>query len=423
MVCNNTTWNYSFIPAPDPNDLLWENIHYTNTQSFLRQSLSWIMCTLIIIFYSIPSTFIVSLMSLKQLSREFKFLRVIIESSSFVKGILQGFLPVMLLLMFITVLPYLFLGLGYLEGHTSRSNLERSAVKKMFFFLFVNIFLTTAVASNIFRTGIFIIKDPGSLAEVLGRSIPSVGDIFINVILTRTCISLPSELLRLGSLAWVESGFVVSYTPRQKDEARTPCPPYFCEMVPYMLLMTSICFSYAVIEPVVILFGLAHFNLCVFVYSHQFLYVYQSTYDSHGKLFTVLIDSTLAALMFSQVALIGIFAIKEAHMLSYFLFPLPILTFLAHLWLRRRFQGLTENLDRAGSFEATDRIENNPKRDTSVPDIDAYLPPCLQTGNEYPQLETRLKSSQMISETDLNTMANSNHLNRRSSLFAHIMNR
>lgn len=66
-----------------------------------------------------------------------------------------------------------------------------------------------------------------------------------------------------------------------------------------------VCFSYAVIAPFLMVFGVFYFALALVIYKHQLLYVYIPRYETGGSLFETLYGYTLTGLNFANVTMIG----------------------------------------------------------------------------------------------------------------------
>jgi hypothetical protein len=66
-----------------------------------------------------------------------------------------------------------------------------------------------------------------------------------------------------------------------------------------------IVFTYAVICPVIVPFGMLYFGFSLIVYKKQILYVYQPVYESGGAMFPGALQKTLFGLTCGQLTFIG----------------------------------------------------------------------------------------------------------------------
>ena len=75
--------------------------------------------------------------------------------------------------------------------------------------------------------------------------------------------------------------------------------------IPSQIFVIMICFTYAVICPVILPFGALYFGFSLIVYKKQILYVYQPVYESGGAMFPGSLQKTLLSLALGQIILIG----------------------------------------------------------------------------------------------------------------------
>lgn len=69
----------------------------------------------------------------------------------FIKSFVQGFLPGIVLKIFLIFLPTILMIMAKFEGFTSLSSLERRAAARYYIFNFVNVFLGSVIAGAAFE--------------------------------------------------------------------------------------------------------------------------------------------------------------------------------------------------------------------------------------------------------------------------------
>ena len=74
---------------------------------------------------------------------------------------------------------------------------------------------------------------------------------------------------------------------------------------PHQLLVIVIVFSYAIIAPIILPFGMIDFTGALIVYKKQLLYVYSPVYESGGKMFPLAVQRTLFGLVCGQLTFLG----------------------------------------------------------------------------------------------------------------------
>jgi calcium permeable stress-gated cation channel len=65
--------------------------------------------------------------------------------------VIQGFLPGIVLKIFLILLPTILMTMSKIEGHISLSGLDRKTASKYYFFLFVNVFLGSVITGTAFQ--------------------------------------------------------------------------------------------------------------------------------------------------------------------------------------------------------------------------------------------------------------------------------
>jgi hypothetical protein len=70
---------------------------------------------LLLLFWAAPVALMTSLTQLESLEKQFPSLKPMLENS-ILKGYLQGFLPTLAIVIFMSILPYIFVFLAKLEG-------------------------------------------------------------------------------------------------------------------------------------------------------------------------------------------------------------------------------------------------------------------------------------------------------------------
>lgn len=100
---------------------------------------------------------------------------------------------------------------------------------------------------------------------------------------------------------------------------------------PTQLLVVVIVFTYAVICPVILPFGLVYFLVALVVYKKQILYVYSPIYESGGAMFPLVLQHTLFGLVCGQMTFLGYVWTRGCYYEPIALLPLPIMTILV-MW-------------------------------------------------------------------------------------------
>ena len=167
--------------APEPREVVWGNLPIPFVQRLIRQSIVYVVVALTILFYMIPITFISAIISLDNLKKKLSFLAPVVDIAP-INAILQAFLPQIVLIIFLMLLPALLLKLSTIEGIPSKSHLDRAAAGKFFYFNVFNVFLGVTIAGTLFSSLKGIVDDPKSIVDLLSESLPGQATFFISFV-------------------------------------------------------------------------------------------------------------------------------------------------------------------------------------------------------------------------------------------------
>jgi len=129
--------------------------------------------------------------------------------------------------------------------------------------------------------------------------------------------------------------------------------------LPYHLLIFVIVLSYAVVQPVILPFGMVFFAIGYCVWKHQYLYVYIPEVESGGAYWSQVFRYLTASLFIGQLTIIGAISLKQGFEQVPVLAPLPFLTALFFSYYTSRYHGSLRHLaievaarvDRQTAFE------------------------------------------------------------------------
>jgi len=159
LLCSsNNTFDMICTPAPHCNDVIWDNIDVSVKRKILQNFTLTIFTIIVIIFWSIPVSFISGLASIDKLEnvewlKEHLPWLVNIENLE----LLQTFIPPIITSLFMTLAPYVFYFISSFQCFESYSAKEQSVMGKYYIFLLTNLLFVFAISVNIQLTIINII--------------------------------------------------------------------------------------------------------------------------------------------------------------------------------------------------------------------------------------------------------------------------
>ena len=327
--------------APEPRDFKWKNLSIDKDIGATREFVANIFLSLGLLLWSIPLTLIQAWAKVDNVARIPGMEWIATLHDGAYKALINGYLPVVVLLALICVLPLIFDAIAtHYEKRKTFSGVENSIVGRYFYYQLCNIYITVTAGALWTSLGA-IIDHPQHLLYILGNSLPKLAGYFISLLLTKTLAGLPIVLLRVGALSrmtFLKSCFNRRrLTQRELDEVHRKQPIYYGWEYPTQFLAIIICFTYACITPLILPVGAAYFFFAQIVYKKQSLYVYTPTYDSGGSMFPQAISKTMFALMISQLTFIGYTLIRKGVFQIILLAPLPFLTVFFNSYIDDRY--------------------------------------------------------------------------------------
>lgn len=369
--------------APESRDLKWKNVSIDKDIGATREFIANIFLSLGLLLWSIPLTLIQAWAKVDNVARIPGLEWVATAHNGAIKALINGYLPVVVLLSLICVLPFVFDAIAtHYEKRKTFSGVERSIVGRYFYYQLANIYITVTAGALWTSLGA-IIDHPQHLLYILGNTLPKLAGYFISLLLTKTLAGLPIVLLRFGALSrmtFLKSCFNRRrLTQRELDEVHRKQPIYYGWEYPTQFLAIIVCFTYACITPLILPVGATYFFFAQIVYKKQSLYVYTPTYDSGGSMFPQAVSKTLFALMISQLTFIGYTLIRRGVFQIILLAPLPFLTVFFNSYIDDRYVKPSTKL----SLERAVKIDSNRKESRDFCD-EAYQQPVLTEKNSLP---------------------------------------
>ena len=117
-----------------PPDVIWRNLGLNPYEKRIRMVISYAITLTLIIFWSIPVSFVGIISNIQGLCQREAWLAWLCALPQFVVGIIQGILPALLLSILMMLLPVILRFLGRFEGIPTRTGLELSLMTRYFIF-------------------------------------------------------------------------------------------------------------------------------------------------------------------------------------------------------------------------------------------------------------------------------------------------
>lgn len=340
------------VTAPEPRDILWENIYVSKGATRTRSYLGEMLVLLLIGFYVVPVALVSLLVSESALVSSSPRLAQLDQASAFFSSAIAMVQP-LCIVGIQQLLPPLFIVIGRLEGLVSFSEVQMRAFSRYFLFQVLNVFLVTTIAGSIFDTMAIILDSPETVFEMLGNSLPRMSSFFITFVTIKTFLGLGMELVRTMSLVQATIRYLLlpSATLRMSRTIFIGLRPIddpgwfpFHKILAQDMLVVVISVVFAVVAPLVLL-PCALF--CLFsriMWTHHHLYVYESVFETGGQFWPKIFRRFVFGLIIAQMTITGQFILKEARHEAYATIALIFMTYFFLRSTRARYDPSSSTL-------------------------------------------------------------------------------
>lgn len=319
--------------APEPHDVYWSSICIPYRQLWIRQIATLAASVAFMFVFLIPVTFVQGLTQLDKLQKMFPFLTGLLKEK-FVHQVVTGYLPSVILVLFMCAVPPMMILFSSVEGSISRSARKKSACCKVLYFTIWNVFFVNVFTGSVISQ-LSVFSSVTDLPAQLAKAVPAQATFFTTYVLSSGWASLAVEVMQIFPLL---CNIFQRFILRLKDDALDGSYtfPYHTE-VPRVLLFGFLGFTCAILTPLMLPFLLIYFFLAYLVYRNQIINVYITKYDSGGQYWPIAHNTTVFSLLFSQLIALGVFGLKLSSVASGFTIPLLVGTLLFHQYCRQRF--------------------------------------------------------------------------------------
>ncbi|XP_021770855.1 CSC1-like protein HYP1 isoform X2 [Chenopodium quinoa] len=381
--------------APEPDDVYWPFFSASYFRIWICKLVVYVASAVLTVLFLFFVLIVQGLTHLEQLESYLPFLKSIL-TIAFVSQVITGYLPSLILQLFLSFVPPIMKMLSSIQGYISMSAIQKSACNKVLWFTIWNIFFAN-VLSGTALTQVSVFFEPKKIPELLARGVPAQASFFISYVVTSGWTSLSSELFQLVTLIWNFLRRI--FAKEEADDLIISSVPYESE-IPRILFFVLLGITYFILAPLILPFLLVYFCMGYLIYRNQLLNVYAPKHETNGKFWPIVHNSTIFSLVLMHIIAIGIFGLKDLPLASSLIIPLPILTLLFNEYCRKRFLPIFQAYA-AECLIKKDREEQNDPRMTEFLDklIVAYQDPALKP-SQYSR-NTDSQTSPLLQSTEI----------------------
>lgn len=297
----------------DPADIDWDNMRLFWWERITRKLIALAAIIALIIFWAIPVAFVGVISNINNLTEKLPWLGWIQNLPDWLLGVVTGLLPTIMLSLLMTLLPMFIRGMAKIAGCVSFQHTEDFTQNCYFGFLTVNSFLVTALASSATAAVAQIINNPTSAMNLLAANLPRSSNFFISYLI------LQGFTIAGGALFQVVTFFLFYILGALLDKTLRKKWARFSGLgivmwgttFPIFTNLASITLAFAIIAPMILLFGCVAFHLAFIAYGHNLTYCFVEAPDNRGLHYPRALFQTFTGLYLGQVCLLGLFVVGK----------------------------------------------------------------------------------------------------------------
>ncbi|KAL6563376.1 hypothetical protein OROHE_005963 [Orobanche hederae] len=252
--------------APEPRDVLWSNLAIHCRLLPLYKIVVYTAASLLTLFFTIPVTAVQGITKFEKLRKWFPP-AMAVQLIPGLSSVVTGYLPSVILSLFIYVVPFCLSAIARLAGYVSTSEKDIRACNMFFYFLVGNVFFLTLLSGSLLDQIGEYLKHPEGFPNRLASAVSAQADFFMTYILTNGLSGFSLEALQPGLFTW---DFVKSHTWHRgnKQNPYLFSLPYY-RVIPMISLSLLIGMVYAVVSPLLLPFLVGYFLLGYVVFVNQ----------------------------------------------------------------------------------------------------------------------------------------------------------
>ncbi|PRP75342.1 hypothetical protein PROFUN_05653 [Planoprotostelium fungivorum] len=292
-------------PAPEGNDIVWEHLGIKKNARRLRTAFSFILLLGLFFSWIVPMSIVIDTANMEDLPK-FLYERRHVISRLNLKylGIFTGFLPALIFIITITILPHLIRVVHNFSRPKLRSHLDSKIFRTFYYFLVLQ--LATVI---LFGTSLREIRDvyhrPAGIIDMMNRRLPDSSSFFCHLILLSIASSVV-QFVDLQRFLCVKIRGLYYKTHYQLAKLSIPSSFSFAPHMAYQSFIFSVGLIFCTYNPVVSLFTAIYFGFNWISSKHQLVFFHTPAYEGYNVTRS-LMRSVLTGLMMYQGFMFAVF--------------------------------------------------------------------------------------------------------------------
>ena len=285
------------------------NVSRSRWTHYMQTLLVWIMLAFLMASWSVPIAFTSFLSQVTTLSDHLTWLTWLKNIPDWLSGAIQGVLPQLVLILLNLLLPLVLNALTKLQRFSTRAETEVWLQRYYFTCLYSVNFLTVSASTSITGIAQDIVEEPVSLPTLLINNVPKASNYFISYLILQGFSITAGNLAQIISLIkWTIFSCGKKLISRQQQEAETKIPTVrLSTVLPLYTNLACIGLSYAIIAPLILVFGTLAFSMLWVASSYSFLYVSDPMYEMKGRFYPTALKQLVTGIYGIEFVLLSFF--------------------------------------------------------------------------------------------------------------------
>jgi hypothetical protein len=295
-----------------PEEIIWGNLRLLWWERLLRSLGAASFLTALIVFWTIPVSFIGFLSNITSLESALPFLDFLNNLPSWLSGIVTGIVPSILLALLMMLLPPVIRLMAKIAGEPSYTLVEYYTQGAYFGFEIIQVFLVTTISSGAAAVISDIKNSPSSAMYLLATNLPKASNFYIAYFMLQGFTACGGILLQIVDLVlFYVLGFALDNSPRKRwNRYNIIGSVGWGGEFPVYTNMAVITITYSIISPLLLGFSAVTFGLIYFAYLHNLIFV-NSPSEGRGIYYCRSILQTFTGLYLAEICLLGLFVLAK----------------------------------------------------------------------------------------------------------------
>lgn len=297
----------------EPADIIWSNLRIFWWEKVVRRFFAFAAVIAIILLWAVPVAFVGVISNITYLISKLPWLGFINNMPKFLRGIITGLLPTVMLTILSSMLPIFIRAMARLAGAPSAQAIEEFTQKAYFGYLIINAFLITMISSSATSTVVEIINKPSEAMSILATQLPTSSNFYISY------LSLQGLSISGGSLFQVVTlflyyilGYILDGTVRKKWARFSGLGTMaWGTTFPVYTNLACITLAFAIISPIILVFASGAFLLCYVAICHNITYCFVEAPDARGSYYPRALFQSFTGIYIGQICMLGIFIVGK----------------------------------------------------------------------------------------------------------------